>query len=123
MSEVRLTLPIPPSANNLFANARRKKKGTKKGGGRYITKAYKAWRIEAGWTLMQQRPGMIVGPYELHIVLPKMRANADIDNKVKPLSDLLVTHGVTDDDKHCRLITVGRDDTASAVVVTVREAA
>lgn len=116
MNEVTLTLPLPPSANNLFANA-------KKGHGRYITPAYKAWREEAGWSLQTQRPGKIVGPFDLHIVLPKMPKGSDASNRLKPLEDLLVAHGVTDDDQHCRKIYIGRDDTASSVVVTVRTAA
>jgi Holliday junction resolvase RusA-like endonuclease len=116
VNEVKLTLPLPPSANNLFANARA-------GHGRYITKAYKTWREEAGWSLKAQAWQSVIGPYELHITLPKMRKGSDIDNRAKGIIDLLAEHKVTDDDEFLRHLTIGRDDTASSVVVTVREAA
>jgi crossover junction endodeoxyribonuclease RusA len=87
---IRLTLPYPPTANNLFGN------GSK---GRFRTAVYNGWIKAAGWSLNVQRPGCIDGAYHLKITAerPDLRAR-DIDNLIKPLSDLLKKHGVIADD-------------------------
>jgi Holliday junction resolvase RusA-like endonuclease len=108
---ITLSLPLPPSVNNLFVNRR-------DGKGRYTSPRYKAWQTEAGWEINRQKPGRVWGDYELHIVLPKMRGDAD--NRLKPLLDLLVKHEVTDDDAKCRLITVAKTDENSTVSVTIK---
>jgi hypothetical protein len=108
---ITLKLPLPPSANNLFVNLPR-------GRGRAKSYAYKQWIDVAGWDLKIQRPKPVEGPYEAHIILPKMRGDAD--GRIKPLLDLLVTHKITSDDKHCRKLTVERDDTAVLVTMTVK---
>lgn len=95
-----VSLPIPPSVNSLFGNS---PSGRAKRG-RFKTRRYKSWIEEAGWELIRQRPRPIVGPYRVFITLPKTRA--DCDNLVKPLLDLLVDHRLTDDDRHCRHVSV-----------------
>jgi Holliday junction resolvase RusA-like endonuclease len=109
---ITVKLPLPPSLNNAFFNLPK--------GGRAPSRAYKQWMASAGWDLKAQRPASLLGPYEAHIILPKMPANSDPDNRVKPLLDLLVTHKITPDDKHCRKITIERDDTAALVTMTVK---
>lgn len=98
MKTARACLPIPPSSNNMFVNRR---------GGRTISGDYHRWREAAGWTLKALRLPKIAGKVAIEIELPaKMRG--DIDNRIKPLCDLLVTHGLIDDDRHVWKITVER---------------
>jgi Holliday junction resolvase RusA-like endonuclease len=90
----RLLLPVPPSTNNLFRNGSH--------GGRYKTKAYKAWIAEAGWEIMHQRPPTLHPPLRtcLRVLIEApIGPNRDIDNVLKPLLDLLTTMGVYADDK------------------------
>lgn len=80
-----IALPMPPSANNMFANLSR--------GGRIVSKKYAAWRTEAGWTAKAawQAAGSpkFSGKLRLTIQLG-LAFNADISNRVKPIEDLLV---------------------------------
>jgi Holliday junction resolvase RusA-like endonuclease len=90
----RLLLPVPPSTNNLFRNGSH--------GGRYKTKAYKAWIAEAGWEIMHQRPPTLHPPLRtcLRVLIEApIGPNRDIDNVLKPLLDVLTTMGVYADDK------------------------
>ena len=96
-------LPIPPSSNNLFANAN--------GKGRIRTKTYTKWLKEAdAWyylqRLNQQQP--ITGPIELHIRLPRIRGDAS--NRIKAAEDYLVSRKLTGDDKNNRKVTVEIDE-------------
>src|SRR5690606_26540695 len=86
-SELRLALPWPPSVNMLYQNVR--------GKGRVATKEYDAWKREAGWTLLAQRPRKFKVPVTIAIELcaPHNR-RFDLDNKNKCLLDLLVRHEV-----------------------------
>ena len=89
-----LTIPAPPSVNNLFSNSVR---------GRFKTPAYKAWLAEAGWTVREQmtRDGCDRVPGRVVIVMGVERASlrADLDNTAKAAIDLLVLHKVIDDDR------------------------
>jgi Holliday junction resolvase RusA-like endonuclease len=109
---ISITLPKPPSVNELFANV--------PGTGRVKTQKYRSWERDAGWLLREQRPGHIEGHYELTIRMP--RGRGDLGNAEKATSDLLVKHGVIDDDKFARRIVLERDDEAKDMVVTVRAA-
>jgi Holliday junction resolvase RusA-like endonuclease len=83
-------LPLPPSTNNLFFNV---------GNRRAPSNAYVAWTKHAGHELMSQRNSSnnIVGAYELLISVSK-KCRGDIDNRIKAISDLLVKHGLVQDD-------------------------
>lgn len=80
-----IALPMPPTANHMFVNSLR--------GGRHASKAYKAWREDAGWTAKSawQAAGSpkFSGRLRLTIQLG-LAFNADISNRVKPIEDLLV---------------------------------
>lgn len=97
---IELRLPSPPSANHLYANAA--------SGGRFKTEEYEAWLDEAGWRLQEQRPGRIAGPYEIEVQVarPHGKRRADLDNKIKGVSDLLVKHRVLVDDSLAEKITL-----------------
>jgi len=113
MSEpIILTMPVPPSVNNLFINLRH---------GRAPSKRYKAWQTEAGWELQRQRPGRIAGEWEIDIALP-IGTVADLDNLAKPILDLLVKHRVVTDDKFCTRLTVANAKTLGSCIITLRAA-
>ena len=86
---IALTLPLPPSVNELYFNM--------KGKGRVKTRAYRSYMRSAGWVLMGQRPGSIEGPVQIKISLPASNRK-DPDNCAKALLDLLVAHRVIADD-------------------------
>jgi hypothetical protein len=80
-----ITLPVPPSANNLYFNA--------PGRGRVKTQKYHTWANEAGWAVRQQFSPLphYGGFVYVDIDLP---GGLDIDNAQKAALDLLQTpHG------------------------------
>lgn len=111
------TLPYPPTTNNLFFNAGKR---------RVRTKGYDAWLEEAAAMIAQQKPAKVAGPYVLMIRAnrPDRRAR-DLGNIEKPVSDLLVKCGVVRDDSDAQAILLTWTDAAPArpttVAVTVKE--
>ncbi len=94
-------LPLPPSANKLFANV--------PGKGRVQTRAYKNWRKNAVLSIFAQvrADQRIGGPVALSICVPSgMRGY--LDNRLKALIDSLVASNRIDDDKHVQSITILR---------------
>lgn len=103
-SAIEVHIPVlPPSANDMNNYGR---------GRVYNSKAYKNWLRDAGLVVKGQRPSGIVGPYKLIIQAVRQNKRADIDNLIKPTSDLLQLVGVVANDCHCefvsaRWVTVG----------------
>jgi Holliday junction resolvase RusA-like endonuclease len=91
-----LYLPVPPTANNLFP--------TGKLGRRFTSPEYRAWKDEAGKSLLAQHrskhPGRVRVTYEVARPLKKdgTQKRQDLGNKEKASSDLLVAHRVILDD-------------------------
>jgi Holliday junction resolvase RusA-like endonuclease len=87
---------FPPSLNNMFANVAKV--------GRVKSKRYKTWIAAAGWDANGK--GTCSGPFKLVLTLSThhRRSNADLDNRIKPVLDLLVTHGIIDGDEKCEAI-------------------
>lgn len=109
-----LTLPLPPSTNNLFATVWRKSKKTgKRVPLRIAAKKYAAWKDAAGWTLKTQERWRLGGPVNVAIYLP-LKMAGDIDNRVKAILDLLVKFDWIDDDKNVRSLSVARSEAVSA---------
>jgi crossover junction endodeoxyribonuclease RusA len=97
-------LPFPPTVNNLFVNGK---------SGRFVSPQYKAWKIEAGTIAKAQAKGArIPGPYALELQLSRPdKRRRDASNYIKPVEDLLVWLGITDDDSECQFVSaewVGR---------------
>lgn len=114
---ITLILPLPPSANSLFIQCGRK---------RVLSSDYRAWRLIAGTQLVQQMPAgarqrpAVAGPVSVDIALP-LKMRGDIDNRIKPLLDLLVEHDVMPDDHHVHALSVARKVVErQSAVVTVR---
>jgi hypothetical protein len=81
-------LPMPPSANMMFINS-----PNLKGRGRFPSPAYKAWKFEAQFAVLDayrraDRP-VIGKPYSVHIEL-NLNHQSDICNREKAIVDLLV---------------------------------
>ena len=114
---ITLTLPFPPSVNNLFINAGRK---------RVRSPRYRAWAEEAGFLLNTQHARPVPGPvkliYEFQEGQDKRRR--DVGNLEKPVTDLLVTHGVieADDGRVVRSINLSWSRDVVGVRVTVEAA-
>lgn len=89
---VSIEIPAPPSVNEMFRNVR--------GRGRVKTAAYNDWLGHAGWVLRSQSPDRVGGRVVLVISVERASKSADIDNRVKAILDLLVTHGVIEDDRN-----------------------
>lgn len=98
---VGFDLPEPPSVNGLFNSRHRK------------TKGYRAWIKEAGWALLRQRAGRhsVSGKYTVLLQLFQ-GSRKDGDNCMKAVLDLLVSHRITDDDRHCKRSTAEKTGNA-----------
>ena len=99
---IRIELPLPPSINGAYCN----RKG---GGGRYPSKTHRQWKIDAGNTLLIVKPGKVTGPYKLAIMLP-LGLRGDVSNRIKLAEDLLVSHGVTPDDRNAVSVLAHRSE-------------
>lgn len=86
-----VTVPVPPSTNNLY--------GVGKGGRRFLKRHVRKWRDDAGFMAIRSRPKKVTGPFRLMLNVPKGRKDAD--NMLKSALDLVVSMGLTPDDKHC----------------------
>ena len=95
---ITATLPMPPSTNNLYANA--------PGKGRVKTREYRNWITVAGHVLkIAAAAKQIDGPYALILRVGKPdNRRRDLSNTLKPLEDLLVAMGVVRDDSDCQRI-------------------
>lgn len=106
-----LTFPAPPSANSTTRNVPRR--------GRVKTKAYIDWIKEAGYTIAAGSPGRVIGPYHLEIRVRRASLRRDLGNYEKPISDLLVSMGIVDDDRHCESIDLRWTDKGEGVTVMI----
>ena len=121
---IELRLPLPPSTNHLYANVA--------GKGRVKSSRYRTWINAAGWCLKEQRPHKVSGDYVLWLWCERPDGRRrDLGNLEKPVSDLLVEHGIVGDDSECVAIHlywsgVGRECTVKvepAAIVKQRLAA
>lgn len=111
VDNIVLSLPMPPTTNHLYATA--------ENGGRFKSQEYNDWLAEAGWRVQAQRPGRIAGPYEIEAVFARPSRRCDLDNRFKPLSDLLVKQRVVQDDHLAEKITLAWAPAGEGVLVTL----
>lgn len=104
-----IVLPLPPSTNNLFINARN-------GRGRILSPDYKAWRKLAAKALTLQSWDMPGRPYGVTIRV-NINHCRDLDNSTKAVLDLLVEHKVIDGDQWVNALHVYRDRTIEGCTV------
>lgn len=87
-----LTLPVlPPSTNNLYANA--------PGKGRVKSRAYEDWISQCGLLLNGQIKGRFNSRVDILIEAEDRHPTRDSSNFVKPIEDLLVRCGIISDDR------------------------
>jgi Holliday junction resolvase RusA-like endonuclease len=92
--KTRLTLAhLPPSVNAIWRFT--------KGGKMYRTSEYMTWRNAESWTVNAQMKNQhcFIGPVYLTLAMRRPRANADIDNRLKGVLDLLQHLEVIANDK------------------------
>lgn len=107
--EVTLRLPLPPSVNH------------SKHLGRFSTVATRAWRTAAGWAIREQmaalgNPPAFAGKVAVSVMF---HDRGDIDNRLKPLLDLLQGCLVYLNDRQVKRLLVEMGDCEDCVV-TVR---
>ena len=96
---VALTVPFPPSVNNLFMNA--------KNHGRILSTSYKAWRDAAHAHLVRQPFQCVRGQFVMTIRLQRPdKRRRDCSNYIKALEDFLVERHVLPDDSECQRVTI-----------------
>jgi len=91
--KTKLTLShLPPSVNHIYRHTRN---GVRR------TEAYNTWANGEGYGLNRQMAGQhrFAGPVYLVIAMRRPRSNADIDNRLKGLIDLLQQVGAIANDK------------------------
>ena len=110
---IELRLPLPPSTNNLYISVGKK---------RIVSPKYRAWREEAGEMLIAQKPRSVLGDYDLwlYVEWPDKRKR-DLDNAIKAVSDLLVSHQLVEDDSRCQALPIYRSIQGRECTVRVCE--
>ena len=95
-----ITLPIPPSANNLWKPL---------GKGLAKTSSYKSWLALCSVKLLQIRPDRMpqATPLAVTIIVATSRRR-DVDNVIKPSIDMLESCGVIPDDRWVDKVTAKR---------------
>lgn len=113
------TIPVmPPSVNELTFN-----KSEKQGGGRAHTERYTKWIRDARWCLLAQRARPVGGLVRITIEVSRT-SGADLDNIAKPAIDILVAHGIIEDDrqKFVDEVKLKWADDVEALRITIRPA-
>jgi Holliday junction resolvase RusA-like endonuclease len=104
--KIKLDLPISPSVNLAYINL--------PGRGRAKSKIYKAWAKAAGWEVRVQNPKPVTGDYKVCLLMHRPNARSDVDNRTKPVLDLLVGLGVTPDDSRATEVVAKWDETVAS---------
>lgn len=97
---ITLTLPYPPTVNNLFLNV---------GKARIKAPAYRSWLAQAGAEILQNRARLnarkVTGAYSFSLVAERPdKRRRDLGNLLKACEDLLVSHGLISDDSDAERI-------------------
>lgn len=87
---VTLTIPTPPSVNQLFRNL--------PGRGRVRTRIYDDWRGHALTAIRLQSIEPVMGPVVILFGVERQSSAADIDNRIKAMLDAIVEAQVIRDD-------------------------
>lgn len=120
---VRITITdMPPSTNGLRKSFVRDGKVVSA-----KSKEYAAWLNAAMWEVAAQKPGRVDGPYSISIAAQRhwrSKRARDLDNLLKPLSDLMVKSSIVEDDSLAESVSARWDDdlAGKAVVIIIQEA-
>jgi len=92
---IRLSLPMPPTGNNMF---------TVRHGRKIMSPSYRKWRILAEMDIQRQMldQAPLTGPYRLSLKFDRpSRAERDLSNYIKGPEDALVLCQCVRDDSDC----------------------
>lgn len=93
-----LVIPTPPSLNEMFGN------NSKGGKGRFPKKIYKDWIGAALWNIARQQPHRFDVRCVVFAAVQRRSLSADIDNRSKPILDILKSAGIYKDDSRVTAI-------------------
>lgn len=116
MSSLDVWVPIPPSANHIWRSGR---------GRVYRSAKYMDWLTEAGWQIRAQYCPIptVTGPYKLSLTAARPdKRKRDLDNLIKPISDLLKAVGVIEDDHLCEMLSLRWATSGEGVNVRIERA-
>ncbi|MGE5166368.1 MAG: RusA family crossover junction endodeoxyribonuclease [Sphingobacteriales bacterium] len=114
MSCLELWLPYPPSTNRLWRRARV---------GMIKSEEYVAWLLEAKAEALRQGFTKVVGSYKLSITAARPdKRKRDLDNLIKPVSDLLKSIGAIEDDHLCDFLSARWVTSGDGVAVRIEKA-
>jgi crossover junction endodeoxyribonuclease RusA len=108
---VELWLPFPPSANRLWRT----------GSGRVFKSAeYSGWLIEAAVEARKQKFNKFIGAYKLSMTAARPdKRKRDLDNLIKPVSDLLASIGAIENDSQAEQINLRWVTTGEGIAVRI----
>ena len=112
----RYELPLPPSLWDMYQGH---------GKGKHLSDTYNNWRNGAGLMLNAQRRGRqgISVPFRVQIAFSRSSSLSDIDNRIKPVLDLLQFVGVVSNDRLCESVEAKwASDLPAACVVIIQQA-
>jgi len=92
--ELAFDLPFPPSLNTMYPTFN---------GRRVTSEAYKEWQFDAGKYLMTVRNRFMSGQVEISLTFSEQSRKMDLDNRIKPVLDLLVKNSIIEGD-HNRVV-------------------
>jgi Holliday junction resolvase RusA-like endonuclease len=101
VKETAVEITSPPSANKLWRMGKNRKTGASI---MHKSKEYSDWLATAQVELLIQRPESIMGEVEVFISIWRHHALADLDNRIKPILDVL-QGSVFENDKQVMRVT------------------
>jgi len=112
MTTYQLDLPVPPSANKMFRSffdyKKRRVRYARSGSYRKWLKSAAKWCYVWTGDPLRVVSAHIAGPFDIVVIVSGLRDNADIDNRLKPILDLLEDEKIIANDKYARDINIRR---------------
>lgn len=104
-----INLPLPPTSNTMWRRV---------GNRTLLSKKYRQWKEEAAWALNASNPNprRWFKPVMVDITCRRPSLNCDIDNRIKPILDLLEATGLVSNDRLVVEVRARWGDVEGAVV-------
>lgn len=98
-THVRISLPFPPSAWDMYVGWGRTRR---------LSAEYAKWRQDVAFFLKRSTDPIAV-PFYIGVCLKRPNKRQDLDNRIKPILDVLQLYGVIRNDNLCERITMQWD--------------